>query len=230
MATLDNNSFWDFKGIEEYNDGKLLIRTPYPVAFILISYLWFVLKIGPNYMKNRPPFNLRNLLVAYNAFQVVITFITFTMGIRALWNVGLWHTKCYVDEDLEKRLLLVDGSHYYFLTKIIELIDTVFFVLRKKQRQVTFLHVYHHTIMVVATWLITKYSRTDATIFLGAILSHVHPRRGEPLHLRVPSSLLPRVFRLLQYNPLHLSLWGLLRQVLYEEAQSQRHCERWKDD
>ncbi|CAB3221507.1 unnamed protein product [Arctia plantaginis] len=106
MATLDNNSFWDFKGIEEYNDGKLLIRTPYPVALILISYLWFVLKVGPNYMKNRPPLNLRYMLVAYNAFQVVITFITFTMGIRALWNVGLWHTKCYVDEDLEKRLLV----------------------------------------------------------------------------------------------------------------------------
>lgn len=173
MAT-SGAAFWDFKGIDEYNDRKLMISTPYAVIFILISYLWFVLKFGPDYMKNRAPFNLRNLLVAYNAMQVLITFATFAAGTQLIWRYGLWHTPCMTDKSIEIRQKVIDGSHYYFLTKIIELIDTVFFVLRKKQRQVTFLHVYHHTLMVIATWLIAKYSRNDTIIFLGTINSLVH--------------------------------------------------------
>lgn len=33
----------------------------------------------------------------------------------------------------------------------------VFFVLRKKQSQVTFLHIYHHSNMAVSTWAYLKY-------------------------------------------------------------------------
>ena len=37
----------------------------------------------------------------------------------------------------------------YYVNKYIELLDTVFFVMRKKWNQVTFLHVYHHAIMPI---------------------------------------------------------------------------------
>lgn len=45
----------------------------------------------------------------------------------------------------------------YYMCKIIELMDTVFFVLRKKQRQITFLHLYHHTLMPVCGFIGIKY-------------------------------------------------------------------------
>lgn len=44
------------------------------------------------------------------------------------------------------------GLHTYIL-----LLLKVFMVLRKKNRQVSFLHVYHHIGMVVAGWIATKY-------------------------------------------------------------------------
>ena len=37
----------------------------------------------------------------------------------------------------------------YYINKYIELLDTIFFVMRKKWNQVTFLHVYHHAIMPI---------------------------------------------------------------------------------
>lgn len=44
-------------------------------------------------------------------------------------------------------------SYGYFLLKVLDLADTVFFVLRKKQSHVSFLHVYHHAIMVSLSYL-----------------------------------------------------------------------------
>lgn len=42
---------------------------------------------------------------------------------------------------------------YYVYNKYFDLVDTVIFVLRKKQNQITFLHVYHHcAVIVFPTW------------------------------------------------------------------------------
>lgn len=43
------------------------------------------------------------------------------------------------------------------ILKIIELSDTIIFVLRKKMNQITFLHVYHHAMVVCLSWIGCKY-------------------------------------------------------------------------
>jgi hypothetical protein len=45
----------------------------------------------------------------------------------------------------------------YYIVKIIDLIDTVLFALRKKANQITFLHVFHHSSMVLNGWFGVKY-------------------------------------------------------------------------
>lgn len=39
-------------------------------------------------------------------------------------------------------------AYFYVLNKYLDLFDTVLFVLRKKQNQISFLHVFHHVVMV----------------------------------------------------------------------------------
>lgn len=46
--------------------------------------------------------------------------------------------------------------------------------MRKKQTQVTFLHVYHHTGMVVLSWSGTKFLPGGHSVFMGVINSFVH--------------------------------------------------------
>ena len=45
----------------------------------------------------------------------------------------------------------------YYVCKLTELLDTVFFVLRKKFDQITHLHVIHHTIMPLSVWWGVRY-------------------------------------------------------------------------
>lgn len=43
------------------------------------------------------------------------------------------------------------------MLKTIDLIETMVFVLRKKNNQISFLHVYHHISTVLVTYICTKY-------------------------------------------------------------------------
>ena len=62
---------------------------------------------------------------------------------------------------------IAGAVHLYFLVKLVDLLDTVFFVLRKKQNQVSFLHVYHHVGMVLGSWGGVKFLPGGHVTFLG---------------------------------------------------------------
>lgn len=53
---------------------------------------------------------------------------------------------------------MANASWFYFVSKYVELLDTVFFVLRKKFNQVSVLHVYHHSTMLWTSWIAVKYT------------------------------------------------------------------------
>lgn len=48
-------------------------------------------------------------------------------------------------------------TYFYYILKIIDLLDTLFFVLRKRNNQITFLHVYHHGGMILASYTVSKF-------------------------------------------------------------------------
>lgn len=47
-------------------------------------------------------------------------------------------------------------AYLYFILKLSDLLDTVFFVLRKKTNQITFLHLYHHSMMCLTSYYFVK--------------------------------------------------------------------------
>lgn len=66
---------------------------------------------------------------------------------------------------------IFQASYLFFLLKVADLLDTVFFILRKKGNQVTFLHIYHHAGMVTAGYVYLKlYSGGGYATVLGKTL------------------------------------------------------------
>ena len=129
-------------------------------------------------MENRKPFNLSLVTRVYNLYQIAgciyFIFIGHKLGFsfRHMWKcIDEPKISGVVDENL------VDGSHYlwfFIILRLSELLETVFFVLRKKFKQVSILHVYHHISTVVLLWIFLLYSGGMMEWFIGALNSAVH--------------------------------------------------------
>nr|XP_019946692.1 PREDICTED: elongation of very long chain fatty acids protein 4-like [Paralichthys olivaceus] len=63
---------------------------------------------------------------------------------------------------------------WYFISKGIEYLDTVFFILRKKFNQVTFLHVYHHCTMFTLWWIGIKWVAGGQSFFGAHMNAVIH--------------------------------------------------------
>ncbi|KAG7199837.1 hypothetical protein KM043_017669 [Ampulex compressa] len=70
-----------------------------------------------------------------------------------------------------KALRMARVVYGYYICKLIELLDTVFFVLRKKNRQISALHIYHHTLMPFAAWIGVRYVPGGHVTLLGGAKS-----------------------------------------------------------
>ncbi|CAG4986883.1 unnamed protein product [Parnassius apollo] len=171
--TFTEHSFWDFKGKVDYVDEWFLMKSPVSLLFLSILYVLFVFKLGPEVMKLREPFKFRSIIILYDLFQVAYSCFLLLLGSRLIISYGLLGSSCLMDKE-DSRWLVSTGIYYYFFAKVMELVDTIFFVLRKNYRQVTFLHVYHHCLMMWGTWISLKYEPSYSLIFLGTINSFVH--------------------------------------------------------
>lgn len=56
--------------------------SPIPTLLMVVTYLYIVTILGPRLMANRKPFQLNQVLIVYNAFQVAFSLIM-------LWEVSI---------------------------------------------------------------------------------------------------------------------------------------------
>ncbi|XP_015607946.1 elongation of very long chain fatty acids protein AAEL008004 [Cephus cinctus] len=152
-----------------------LMGSPWPGLALITFYLHFVRTLGPRIMASRPPYNLDRILQIYNCVQIALSSYLLYKALVLGW-LGHYSFFCEpVDHSFNERAIEIAATVWmYFIVKIIDLLDTVFFVLRKKQSQVSFLHVYHHAGMVFGAWAGTKYLPGGHVTFLGLINSFVH--------------------------------------------------------
>ena len=114
------------------------------------AYLLLVFS-GRRWMEGRKPYQLRRPLVVWNValavFSVFGTASVLPNLISALYNFGTDYVVCFSDALAIPRIAL--WCYLFGLSKLLELGDTAFIVLRKGQ--LTFLHWYHHITVLLYT-------------------------------------------------------------------------------
>ncbi|KAK1171163.1 elongation of very long chain fatty acids protein 4-like [Acipenser oxyrinchus oxyrinchus] len=151
-----------------------LMQSPLPTLAISSLYLLFIW-LGPKYMQNREPFQLRSTLIIYNFGMVILNVFIFKelfLAARAAGYSYICQPVSYSEDVNEVRI--AGALWWYYVSKGIEYLDTVFFILRKKFNQVSFLHVYHHCTMFTLWWIGIKWVAGGQSFFGAHMNASIH--------------------------------------------------------
>ncbi|XP_074930384.1 LOW QUALITY PROTEIN: elongation of very long chain fatty acids protein 2 [Salmo trutta] len=94
--------------------------------------------------------------------------------ICASWSGG-YRLQCQgLHEAGEADVRVAKVLWWYYFSKLIEFLDTMFFVLRKKNSHITFLHVYHHASMFNIWWSVLNWIPCGQSLFGPTLNSFIH--------------------------------------------------------
>ncbi|KAM7343758.1 very long chain fatty acid elongase F-like [Cochliomyia hominivorax] len=154
-----------------------LCNSYYKIISLMVLYVLLVQKVLPEFMANRKPYDLRNIIQIYNILQFLLNSYIF-YGLTRWYLYGpsydwtcMKYDITYVDDTT---VHLRKFGFLYFLSKLLDLMETIFFILRKKFNQVSFLHVYHHTAMLYAPFIYFNWFFGTQFTTIGYVNSLIH--------------------------------------------------------
>ncbi|XP_011135698.1 elongation of very long chain fatty acids protein AAEL008004 isoform X3 [Harpegnathos saltator] len=171
------NRFHDMldKHADTRTTNWLLMSSPFPTLFICLTYVFVVKVLGPKLMENRKPFQLRNSLIVYNFFQVIFsTWLFYECLMGGWWDQYSFRCQPVDYSNSPTAIRMVHASWWYYFSKFTEFMDTIFFVLRKKNNHVSTLHVIHHGCMPMSVWFGVKFTPGGHSTFFGLLNTFVH--------------------------------------------------------
>jgi len=162
-------------------DHTLLVLLAY-VLFILFGFLFLYSrnndKINPK-LKTKPKVRQKcskepcvfPAMAIYNVVQVGLCAYMVVQAVKGKVDRG-FGIVCNAHElELDNASRgIASVLHVFYLTKVLDFLDTVFMVVRGKWKQVTFLHVYHHTSIFLIYWLILN-AGYDGDIYATVVLN-----------------------------------------------------------
>ncbi|KAH8286020.1 hypothetical protein KR054_001135 [Drosophila jambulina] len=151
-----------------------LVQSPWNAAAILALYL-VMARFGPKWAARYKPLQLRAPLFCHSLAMVLLNahiWLELLTASRAL-NYSFACQACRVSYNPHE-MRIAAAFWWFYISKILEFADTAFFILRHKWRQLSFLHVYHHSSMFVMCWIAVKWLPTGSSYVVGTINSFVH--------------------------------------------------------
>ncbi|XP_074151526.1 very long chain fatty acid elongase 3 [Sminthopsis crassicaudata] len=143
---------------EKVSDLRPWLSEYWSVAIVLaLIYLMFIF-MGQRYMKDRKGFNLRLPLATWSFILAIFSILgavrTWKYGGALLIIMGLKESLCHHGTVSNPTVRF--WAFLFVLSKIVELGDTAFIILRKQR--LLFLHWFHHSTVLVYTWFAYKYA------------------------------------------------------------------------
>jgi len=130
------------------------------IALCVVAYLYMCI-YGPRVMQSRKEMHVKPVMQVYNIFMIVSNAYILEEILSTISGCN-WLNLMQECETGDFRVTPRNTRHaralwLYYLTKIVEFLDTAFFIVRKKFDHVSFLHCYHHASMSVLMWTIVTF-------------------------------------------------------------------------
>lgn len=132
-------------------------ETPwYEPVSLAVGYL-AMLYLGPLAMAGRNSFQIKEIMVAYNVYQVIL---------NAVMVAGLWHGALNDGQPLWGKVLDFGPKGHpiaffvwmHYNDKFVEYLDSLFFIMRRNFFLLTGLHCWHHLIMGPVWWCVIAHA------------------------------------------------------------------------
>ncbi|KAF7990962.1 hypothetical protein HCN44_000767 [Aphidius gifuensis] len=162
-VTVPNYSYvFNFEKKFIHQDTRDWMQNNWTYGFYYCGIYMILIFSGQHWMSSRQRFELRGLLTIWNTLLATFSIIGFTRTapelIHTLRNYGLYHSVC-VPSFIEQDRVSGFWTWMFVLSKLPELGDTMFIVLRKQP--LIFLHWYHHITVLLYSWFsYTEYTST----------------------------------------------------------------------
>ncbi|XP_012064555.1 PREDICTED: elongation of very long chain fatty acids protein AAEL008004-like, partial [Atta cephalotes] len=151
-----------------------LVSSPHPLMLITFGYMYFVLYAGPRFMKDRPPYELRNFILIYDMIQILVNLWFVKQHVSYGWFSEFSLICTSPNSDSLNAIKMFDLMWWLIFLKLFDYVETCVFVLRKKQNQVSALHVYHHVSNLIFLWYYLKYILDERATFITLMNCAVH--------------------------------------------------------
>lgn len=144
-----------------------------PIVFTVL-YLFMVF-VGRKWMDSRNEFKIKPYIFTYNLYQCLLNVWCVAGACHEVATnpifTGIWGNYS-VKGPASFRISFLIWVHYN--NKYVELLDTVWMVLRKKNNQISFLHCYHHVLLIWAWFLVCKIDTGGDCYFGATVNSFIH--------------------------------------------------------
>ncbi|XP_076245361.1 very long chain fatty acid elongase 1-like [Calliopsis andreniformis] len=175
MGLLETYHYYTVEIADKRTNDWFLVGSPVAIILISLGYLYFVQRCGPRYMKDKPPYSFKMFIRFYDICQIVANALLVYHILDAGWYEDYFFYCVPPDYSTNpKPYKIATIMWYVMLLKLIDLSETFMFVLRKKYRQITFLHLYHHVMTFVIAWLNTKYWSNGPSLTVVIVNCSIH--------------------------------------------------------
>ncbi|XP_017071994.1 elongation of very long chain fatty acids protein 4-like [Drosophila eugracilis] len=151
-----------------------LVESLWNVPILLAFYLLMVL-YGPKWTARNKPLQLRVPLFCHSLAMALLNAhicLELFISSRTL-DYSFGCQPCLVSYSPHE-MRIAAALWWFYISKILEFADTAFFILRHKWKQLSFLHVYHHSTMLILCWVFVKWKPTGSTFVPAMMNSFVH--------------------------------------------------------
>ncbi|KAK9690076.1 hypothetical protein RND81_09G103200 [Saponaria officinalis] len=158
-----------------YTHGTTAFSTVTALVLTVLVYLSATLLFSTTAaIPSLPPPLLRRISAAHN---ILILLLSFTMALGATLSAvsqspSLHWVFCFPANRTLPRGPVFFWGYVFYLSKILEFIDTLLIILggTKSSRRLSFLHVYHHAMVVVMCYI---WLETSQSLFIIALITNV---------------------------------------------------------
>lgn len=176
VFTCADSFQWDIGPVSSSTAHLPAIESPTPLVTSLLFYLvtvflWYGRLTRSSDKKIREPTWLRRFIICHNAFLIFLSLYMCLGCVAQAYQNGytLWGNEF---KATETQLALY--IYIFYVSKIYEFVDTYIMLLKNNLRQVSFLHIYHHSTISFIWWIIARRAPGGDAYFSAALNSWVH--------------------------------------------------------